>query len=311
MSGENPIPEEELGSPKDEAIPREETQVQKEQEKPEKYPYSGIVIFGHGAREDEPEKISQESRIRMLAAYQLWKDGVAPRIIVTGGLPANDKKAYGEHVKPSGELMKEYLMELGVPEEAMIFENKSTKTVDNIAHALNELRAKGLPTDEFVTVTTGYHAKRVSVIMQKFHLKHASVGAEWALMSRAKETADAMREKDTAAGLPLEKIEQNYQFHLHWYDEVIEALKLTSPNLRGELRDEPKWLKATEKEWGYWGPLALAVRGPELKQVVEENAPDIEAWLARHPDMGVTMEDLMEGNFDYMELVAKGREVPS
>lgn len=281
-----------------------------ETEKFGEYPYSGIVIFGHGAREDEPEKISQEARIRMLAAFQLWKDGVAPRIIVTGGLPENDWKAYGSHVKPSGELMKEYLMELGVPEEAMVFEYKSTKTVDNMAHALNELQAQGLPTDDFVTVSTGYHMERITDIMRKFGLKSAPVGAELGLLSRAKETADRMKEVDIQNGLPADRVEANYQKRLHWYDDVMEALKLTSPNLQGELRDESKWQEAM-KQWGYWGPLALAIRGPKLREIVEKNQEDIEAWLERHPDMGVTLGDLLEGNFDYMELVAKGREVPA
>ena len=138
----------------------------------------------------------------------------------------------------------------------------------------------------------------------------APVGAELALLSRAKETADRMRQEDIETGLSEEKIEKNYQIRLHWYDKMMEVLRLTSENLQGELRDEPKWQEAMNS-WGYWGPLALAVRGDKLKELIEKNKEDIESWLQRHPDIDVTMDDLIEGNFDYMDLVKKGREVPA
>ena len=98
----------EMGLPEDQTpkpaieVGKDELVESRELKKPE-YPYSGIIIFGHGARE-ERNKLSQEARIRLLATYQLYKDGVAPRIIVTGGLPENDKRAYGEDVKSSGDL---------------------------------------------------------------------------------------------------------------------------------------------------------------------------------------------------------------
>ena len=61
---------------------------------------------------------------------------------------------------------------------------------------------------------------------------------------------------------------------------------------------------------GYWLPLALAVRGDKLRELVTTYRSEVEEWLERHPDIEVTMDDLIEGNFDYKELVTKGREIP-
>jgi len=237
-------------------------------EKKTEYPYNGIIVFGHGFR-GEREKLSIEARIRILAAYQLWKDGVADRIIVTGGLASDeDKKKFGKDLTSNGELMRDYLVnELGVPAEKVEFENKSVKTVDNVGHALNVLREKGLPEDNFVTVSTWYHMRRIAEIMKKFGLNSAAAGAEEGLLSRAKEHAEKMRQRELIAGVPIEKVDQNYHMRLHRYDRMMSRLSLKDPGLIGELKNEDKWLEAM-KDWGYWGPLALAVKGEKLKEIV-------------------------------------------
>lgn len=274
------------------------------------YPYSGIMVFGHGYRATQ-ERLSQEARIRVLAAYELWKSGVAPKIIVTGGQPsATDKERFGDDLLSNGELMRGYLVdELGVPEDAVVFENQSTKTVDNVGHALNELQQQGLPTDDFVTVSTGYHMKRISSIMGKFNLRGAPVPAEEGLRLRAEEHARKMRQRDIEKGLSGEEVEKNYKMRSQRYDRYMEKMRLSDPAMVAELENEEKWQEAMN-DWGYWGPLALAVRGPKLREVVERNKDDIEAWLQRHPDIELTVADLVEGNYDYMKLVEKGREVP-
>lgn len=287
----------------------------REKEPYREYPYSGIMVFGHGFRA-ERERLSQEARIRVLAAYQLYKDGVAPKIIVTGGMPSDaDKEKFGDDLKSNGELMRDFLVnDLGVPGEHVVFEDKSTKTVDNVGHALNVLNEKNpghdAGKDSYVTVSTGYHMARITEIMKKFGLKSAPVGAEWGLLSRAEEHAKKMRTKEVMTGLTKAQIEKNYEMRLHRYDRYVERLSLTNPTFVGELENEGKWLDAMQY-WGYWGPLALAVRGDKLNEIIENNREDIESWLERHPEIEMSIEDIIEGNFDYMELVRKGREVPA
>lgn len=317
--GEGSLSRKELG------LPEDETLLEQQQSKPEvkelqtNFPYKGIIVFGHGFR-GEREGLSVEARIRVLAAYQLFKDGVADRIIVTGGMASeNDKAKFGDSLTSNGEMMRDYLVnDLGVPEEKVVFENQSTKTVDNVGHALNALNeekkakeeAENAGEENYVTVSTGYHMRRIAEIMKKFNIKSAAVSAEWGLQSRAKEHAEKMRQRELTLGVPIEKVDQNYNIRLTRYDRLINKMSLKDPSMVSELKNEDKWLDAM-KQWGYWGPLALAVKGEKLREIVENNRSDIEEWLQRHSDLGVTIDDLIEGNFEYMDLVNKGREVPS
>lgn len=49
-----------------------------------KYPFDAILVFGHTWGENG-YKLSIEAKMRVIGAYQLWKDGIAPYIILTGG----------------------------------------------------------------------------------------------------------------------------------------------------------------------------------------------------------------------------------
>ncbi len=277
-------------------------------EKLNEYPYNGIMVFGHGCKKDG-WNLSWESKARAVAAYQLWKDGLAPVIILTGGKSTSKNN---ESLPSNAEIMKTFLEQrFSVPESAIVLEDApgSIKTVDNVGLAINSIEQKGLPTDDFITVSTGFHLDRITQTMDRYGLKSQPVSAEVGLSQRAKEHAELMKQKDIEKGLSAKEIEHNYVLRLGRYDRFLERVKLKSDSFKNELRDEPKWQEAMNN-WGYWGPLALAVRGEKLKEVVETNRDDIKSWLSRHPEIELTIEDLIEGNFDYRELVEKGRELP-
>lgn len=287
-------------------------------EDPKQYPFDGgIMVFGHGwskeAKVGGGWQLSPEAYMRATAAYQLWHEGLAPRIILTGGEPtkwATDN--FGENIQANSLQMKDFLTKkFNVPEEAIVIEDKSIKTIDNVAHALNSLDEQNLPTDDFLTVSTGYHMDRITDIMEKFGLKSQPKTAEEALNQRAREHAEKMREKERAHGNLSEKeIEQNYQANISRYERIVQRLKRNNQQIVGEIKDEPLLIKTMKEMPGFWLPLALAVRGDKLKELVDTHRDDIEAWLGRHPDIGLTAEDLITTNFDYMDLVNKGREKP-
>lgn len=295
-------------------------------EKPREYPFDGIIVFGHGWSE-KSFFLTYEAKMRATAAYQLWKEGMAPKIILTGGPgSADNKKHYqdkGIEIKSNAEQMREMLIrKFRVPESAVEFENQSFRTVDNVAHALNVLAEKNLPRDNFITVSTGYHMDRISQIMKNFGLSSQPVSAEAGLNARARAHADRMKKSEVERAASLdenEKIAQKLtqpEIDRRWlrraqqYASVVERIKLSNQTIRDELATEPRWQKAMEN-WAYWGPLALALKGDTLKKFVQDNRGEIESWLERKPDINVTIEDIMLGNFDYRELVKKGREVPS
>jgi len=296
-------------------VPQELEQNEKETKK---YPFEGgIIVFGHGwskeAKVGGGWQLSPEAYMRAVAAYQLWKEGLAPRIILTGGEPGeNGKSEYGPNIEANSRQMAKFLMEkFGVPEEAIEVEEKSIKTVDNVAHALNVLQEKNLPTDNFLVVSTGYHMDRIGSIMEKFGLKYQPKTAEEELNDRARVHAEKMREIERRNGaLNEEEIAKNYQMQKSRYERVVQRFKRDNASIAGQMRNEPTYLKAMQERPGFWLPLALAVRGEKLGELVDTHRKEIETWLERHPDMNVTIEDLIAGDFDYHELVAKGREMP-
>lgn len=302
-----PSPEEMGLEEKDKLLESEQLEVESTPEEERKYPFDAILVFAHGLQE-KGYRLSHESRMRAIAAYEMWKKEVAPIIVLSGSMCEM--------------LMKRFK----VPENAIVVSNQFIKTVDEVPQDLKELERRGIPAKEFVTISTGYHLERISDIMNKFGLNSAPISAEEALNDRTRNHADKMKEKLSrkrerlvAQGVPSQKledlgltpaqIERHYLTMRHRYDKVINALKLKDPILVNELRNEPKWQKSME-DWGYWGPLALAVRGDKLKELVEKYQGDITAWLDRHPNLDVTIEDLIEGNFNYRELAEKGRELP-
>ena len=292
--------------------------VEKQEESEAQYPFEGgIIVFGHGYAKKGARgggwQLSPEAKMRVIGAYQLWKDGLAPKIILTGGAPSDaDKEKYGEDLLPNSEQMAQMLRErFNVPDDAIYTEASSVNTIENIAHALTALQEQGVKCDDFVTVSTGYHMDRITEIMNKFNLKSQPISAEEALNRRAEEHADMMRERDVASALDSQEIEKRYEIRKGRYDRAIHGIYRTNEVIQKEFAAEGKWLNAMKEVPGFWIPQTLAVQGDKLKEIVSIYRPVIEEWLERHPDMEVTIEDLIEGNFDYKELTRKGRELPT
>lgn len=276
------------------------------------YPFDGgVMVFGHGWS-NKNGQLSIEAKMRATAAYQLWKDGLSPRIIFTGGPPSeNDKKQFGDDIISNSEQMAKFVQDkFKVPSENIVTENQSFKTVDNVAHALNSLEAKGLPMDDFLTVSTGYHMDRISEIMSKYDLKSQPVSAEEGLNQRALEHAEKMKQRDIEKGLASQEVEKRFLERRGKYDRAIHRIYRSNEQIQNEFEAEEKWRKAMKMP-GYWLPLALAVRGNKLKELVTEHKTELDDWLSRHPDIELSSEDLIEGNFDYKKLVEEGREMPS
>lgn len=196
-----------------------------------------------------------------------------------------------------------------VPPDVIDLEKDSTNTIENVARAITRLEEQGLPKNEFLTVSNGYHMDRITEIMKKFGLTSQPISAEQALNQRAREHAQKMRIKEESRGLDKKEVERRYQIRVNRYDTVIQRLYRTNEVIQNEMQNENKWLNAMKDMPGFWLPQVLAIRGEKLKEIVETNRQDIKSWLERHPEIGVTVGDLIEGNFDFRELL-KGREVP-
>ena len=60
---------------------------------------------------------------------ELWHAGMAPLVVMSGGL---GNFTEGVFEKPEADLFAERAIELGVPEEVILIENRSTNTGENV-----------------------------------------------------------------------------------------------------------------------------------------------------------------------------------
>jgi uncharacterized SAM-binding protein YcdF (DUF218 family) len=110
-----------------------------------------IAIFGAAEYDGRPSPVY---RARLDHARALYKRGIAPLIITLGG---DGGDQYSE-----GAVGREFLMGMGIPEEAIIAETQSRNTEDSAQRIAVIARANGLK--RLVIVSDGTHLFRIHEI---------------------------------------------------------------------------------------------------------------------------------------------------
>jgi uncharacterized SAM-binding protein YcdF (DUF218 family) len=116
-----------------------------------------IVVLGGGTRAlDYPRPSSEvnEAGDRLLYAARLYRRGVAPRILLSGG----SARVAGEPGPTDAENMANVLADLGVPREALILETNSRNTRENAVETWSILSRQGIT--RIVLVTSASHMPR-------------------------------------------------------------------------------------------------------------------------------------------------------
>jgi uncharacterized SAM-binding protein YcdF (DUF218 family) len=119
------------------------------------------MILGAAVWPDGP---SPTLRRRTLTAARLWQTGEVVAILCCGGL--------GRHPPTEAAAMRDLLLAEGVPDVAILLEDRSTTTAENIALALPILQARG--ERQVIVVTDWYHAPRARMTARRMGLAAAS-----------------------------------------------------------------------------------------------------------------------------------------
>lgn len=106
-----------------------------------------IIILGAAVWADGP---SPSLMARVQYASQLYKEGYAPYIILSGG--------QGKFGPTEAEMMKQLLLQDGIKTEVLILEEQSTNTYENITYSYKLMQAHQLKSALIVTDT--FHLKR-------------------------------------------------------------------------------------------------------------------------------------------------------
>jgi uncharacterized SAM-binding protein YcdF (DUF218 family) len=133
--------------------------------------YDAIVVLGGAVMParppSRPDPDLTDSSDRVWYAARLYKQNIAPRIILSGG---------GWDTGPGSEAvaMRAFLLDLGVPSDRIVLEARSRNTVDNI----REVRAV-VGDASVALVTSGYHMPRAMRIARAGKLNAQAFPTDW------------------------------------------------------------------------------------------------------------------------------------
>lgn len=107
-----------------------------------------ILVLGAGIWGDKPSPMLED---RLLFGIDLYKNGVAPKIIVSGD--------HGREEYDEVNIMKDFITEQDIPSEDVFMDHAGFSTYDSIYRALHIFEAK-----KIVIVTQDYHLYRALYI---------------------------------------------------------------------------------------------------------------------------------------------------
>lgn len=124
-----------------------------------------IVILGgylHSPSSQRPLSEFTDAGDRLLMGLRLYRANRAPQILLTGG----NIEFLGRGVLPEAQAAKTLLIEWGVPEQAILIEDRSQNTHENAQFTQQLMTKRGIR-GPILLVTSGYHLPRSVAIFTK------------------------------------------------------------------------------------------------------------------------------------------------
>jgi uncharacterized SAM-binding protein YcdF (DUF218 family) len=125
-------------------------------------PSQAIVVLGAAQYDGRPSDVF---RARLDHAADLYEDGIAPTIVVTGGKQEGDR--FTEATAGA-----EYLHSRGVPDSAILRETTSHSSWESLSASANFLEARGMT--RVVLVSDPFHSLRIESIADDLGLDAAT-----------------------------------------------------------------------------------------------------------------------------------------
>jgi uncharacterized SAM-binding protein YcdF (DUF218 family) len=118
-----------------------------------------IVVFGAAEYAGRPSPVL---RARLDHAFDLFRKGIAPVVITTGGAASDPKFS-------EGGVGRDYLQHRGIPERSLIAETQGSDTAQSAVRVAVIMRTNGL--HSCVAVSDAYHVFRIKRL-----LEHEGIG---------------------------------------------------------------------------------------------------------------------------------------
>lgn len=125
-------------------------------------PYDCILVLGAGVKGDSP---SDMLRDRLDTAIELYKKGIAPKLLMSGD--------HGDVDYDEVNVMKNYAIEQGVPSEDIFMDHAGFSTYESMYRARESFGA-----ERVVVVSQKYHLYRALYIGRSFGMDVCGVNAD-------------------------------------------------------------------------------------------------------------------------------------
>ncbi len=113
-----------------------------------------IVVLGAAQYVGRPSPVL---KARLDHAIALWSRGLAPLLIVTGGMGSGDTTS-------EGAVSREYAMKHGVPDSAILVESQGRTTRESLEVVADMMRGREL--DHAILVSDPFHMLRLSILAE-------------------------------------------------------------------------------------------------------------------------------------------------
>jgi uncharacterized SAM-binding protein YcdF (DUF218 family) len=153
-------------------------------------PVDAIVVMGAAQYDGRP---SPQLAARLDHALELWPEGLAPTIVVTGGNQPGDRFT-------EAEASARYLLDRGVPEEAILLEEAGSSTYESLR---NVSALVGGSVESVLIVTDPYHALRSRLTAEEVGFRAYVSPTPSSVVSGATEL---QRELAEAAGVAIGRV---------------------------------------------------------------------------------------------------------
>jgi uncharacterized SAM-binding protein YcdF (DUF218 family) len=119
-------------------------------------PAAAIVVLGAAQYVGRPSPVL---RARLDHAIALWRRGLAPRIIFTGGFGDRDTTS-------EAAVGQRYAVKHGVPPKNILIENSGRSTAESMQHVATLMETE--PSRDVILVSDPFHMLRLSVLARRF-----------------------------------------------------------------------------------------------------------------------------------------------
>ncbi|MGH7623201.1 MAG: YdcF family protein [Gemmatimonadaceae bacterium] len=117
-----------------------------------------IIVLGAAQYEGRPSPVL---RARLDHAAALWANGLAPRMIVTGGRGVGDTTS-------EAAVSRKYLAQHGVPEDRVLMDTAGLTTSQSMVNARRFLSADARPT--VIIVSDPFHMLRLAILARRLRM---------------------------------------------------------------------------------------------------------------------------------------------